>query len=75
METQKTFEAIKANLEILGAIMALEYHDKNHLSGNDESRCRERRSIVEHTRRLLYNLEDSMKAKVGGEPQNSKSTY
>jgi len=60
MSREKTFEAIESNLEVLAAIMALEYHDKNHLSGDNESRCREQRSIVEHTHRLLFHLKTTI---------------
>jgi len=69
MNTDKTFQSIKSNLEILGAIMALEYHNKNHLSGDDESRCMDQRLIVEHTKRLILSLEDSMKVKPGGKAE------
>jgi len=57
---EKVFDQITTNLEVLGAIMALEYHDKNHLSGDNESRCRKQREIVTLTYRLVYDLKLSM---------------
>ena len=54
------FDHIRAKLEVLGAIMALEYHDKNHLSGDNESRCRQQREIVNSTYRLVCDLQISI---------------
>jgi len=63
------FDQIKINLEVLGAIMALEYHDKNYLSGDDESRCRKQGEIVAQTHRLVHDLKMNVMI---GEPKTGK---
>jgi len=52
----KKLECLKAELEKMYAVELLEYHDKNHLSGNDKSRCETRLEQLKYAMELVAEL-------------------
>jgi hypothetical protein len=43
-------------IDVLSSIITLEYHDKNHLSGDDESRARVQLEMLARMKQLANDL-------------------
>lgn len=54
----KKIEALKAELEKMYAIELLEYHDKNHLSGDDKTRSEAKLKQLQYSMRLLNEIKE-----------------
>lgn len=52
----KKAELLKAELEKMYAIELLEYHDKNHLSGDNKIRCERRQEMLLYSMKLLNEV-------------------
>lgn len=51
-----SFDRIQTNCDILKAIMLLEYHDMNYLSGDPERRNKIQRELVEQIEVLVKEI-------------------
>lgn len=53
----KKLEYLKAELEKMFAVELLEYHDKNHLAGDNKSRSEERQRQLQYSMKLVAEIE------------------
>ncbi len=56
-DLKKKIEWLRSELEQMHAVEVLEYHNKNKLSGDNESRNRERQSDLKDCMRLVDEIE------------------
>ena len=54
----KKIETLKAELEKMYAVELLEYHDKNHLSGDNKTRSETRQEQLQYSMRLLNEINE-----------------
>ena len=50
------FRQLMGEIDVLSSIITLEYHDKNHLSGDDESRSRVQLEMLARMKQLANDL-------------------
>ena len=50
------FRQLMGEIDVLSSIITLEYHDKNHLSGDDESRARVQLESLARMKNLANDL-------------------
>ena len=50
------FRQLMGEIDVLSSIITLEYHDKNHLSGDDESRARVQLEMLARMKQLANDL-------------------
>lgn len=58
---KKKLEYLKAELETMYAVELLEYHDKNHLAGDNKSRCEKRQEQLKYAMSLTAEITDTVK--------------
>ena len=58
---EKKLEYLKAELEKMYAVELLEYHDKNHLSGDNKSRCEKKQEQLQYAMKLTNEIEQIVK--------------
>ena len=57
---RKKIEYLKAELEKMYAVELLEYHDKNHLSGDNKSRSEKRQEQLKYAMHLTEEIEQTI---------------
>ena len=58
---KKKLECLKAELEKMYAVELLEYHDKNHLSGDNKSRCEKKQEQLKYSMKLTDEITEILK--------------
>lgn len=53
----KKLQILRAELEKMYAVELLEYHDKNHLSGDNKTRSETRQEQLQYAMRLVSEIE------------------
>ena len=55
---KKKLEYLKSELEKMYAVELLEYHDKNHLTGDNKSRCETRQEQLKYSMKLVQEINE-----------------
>lgn len=58
---EKKLEYLKAELEKMYAVELLEYHDKNHLTGDNKSRSETRQEQLQYAMKLADEITKTVK--------------
>ena len=68
------FRQLMGEIDVLSSIITLEYHDKNHLSGDDESRARVQLEMLARMKNLTNDLRVNLLVKKSnGSDRNKES--
>ena len=65
------FRQLMGEIDVLSSIIILEYHGKNHLSGDDESRARVQLEMLARIKNLANDLRVNLLVKTSAKNGNN----